>query len=114
MRNRSSLGLSMAGVALVSVLAAPTWARARVLVVGRDAPSVQAAIDAAADGDVVELPPGLYVGAVSIDRSITLRGRGATLDGAGRGTVVRVDEPGAVVEELTVRGSGSDLGVPDS
>ncbi len=95
------------------VLLAPRSVEAEVFVAGRDAPSVQAAIARAAPGDVVEVPEGRWLEHVVLDRAITLRGTGGVLDGAGEGTVLRVEAPGAIVEGLFIRGSGDDLGAPD-
>jgi len=108
LRAAGHLGLALAIVGLASS------ARAEVLVVGRHAATVQATIERASDGDVVEIPAGTYAGPIRVARAITLRGVGATLDGGGRGTVLRVEAPGVVVEGLTVRASGSDVGAPDA
>lgn len=102
----------LAALVLVELgLAAP--ARADLLVVGRDGDTVQATIEAASEGDVVEVPEGVWQGPVRIDRRITLRGSGGVLDGGGEGTVLVVGAAGAIVEGLSIRGSGHDLGAPD-
>lgn len=100
-------------LAALLALSATAPARAAVLVVGQDGATVQATIEAAADGDTVEVPEGVWRGAVRLDRRITLRGTGGVLDGGGEGTVLVVSAPGAVVEGLSIRGSGHDLGGPD-
>lgn len=87
---------------------------AEVLVAGEAAPTLQATIDAAGPDDVVEVPEGVWDGPITVGEPITLRGRGGIIDGKGKGTVVRVTAPGAVLEKLTIRGSGDDLGAPDS
>ena len=99
-------------LATVLLLASP--AGASEILVGRDAPTVQAAIDGALPGDTIVLPPGTWDGPVVVDRAITLTSRGGVLDGRDRGTVVRIDAPGARLEFLKVRGSGVDRGGPDS
>ena len=91
---------------------AASVARAEVRTVGAD--GVQAAIERSVAGDVVEVPPGTYREHVVLDRAITLRGRGGTLDGEGRGTVLRVTAAYARVEGLAVRGSGVDIVESDS
>lgn len=93
---------------LGSAALAATW------VVGQDAPSVQAAVDAAAPGDVVEVPEGVWPGPVRLDRTLTLRGRGGVVQGSGQGHVVVVAAPGVVVEDLRVQGSGRDLMTTDA
>jgi nitrous oxidase accessory protein len=87
---------------------------AEVLRVGEAAPTVQATLDLARDGDVVEVPPGRWVGAVRVEKSIILRGRGGVLDGEEHGTVVHVEAPGAQLEGLRIANSGVDVGGPDA
>ena len=93
-------------------LAAPMSAHAIVVTVGAD--GIQAAINRATAGDVVEVPPGTYHEHVHLDRAVTLRGRGGILDGDHRGTVLRISAPHARVEGLTVRASGVDIVASDS
>lgn len=75
---------------------------------------LQAILDRAAPGDVVELAPGRYDGPIRIDKRLTLRGRHSIIDGNGVGTPVVVAAPGARVEGLTVVNSGRDVGAPDA
>lgn len=71
---------------------------------------LQELLDRARAGDVVELAPGEYQGAIRIDRPLVLTGGpGAVLDGAGDGNVVTVSAPDVTVRGVTVRGSGRDL-----
>ena len=77
-------------------------------VVGRDAPTVQAAIDAAPSNTTVLLPAGTYEETVTVRKPITLRGApGATVRGNGSGSVVTVRADRAAVVELDVAGVGS-------
>ncbi len=78
------------------------------VVVGDDEPTVQAAVDAAPPNTTVVVPEGSYQERVRVDKPITLRGRNATLDGGGDGTVVVVtaDRVGLVGFDLT--GVGND------
>lgn len=97
----------------VGLVAGASPASADVLRVGRDGESIAAVLSRAADGDVVEVPPGVYrETGLRVERRVTLRGIGGVIDGGGVGTVLVVDAPGAIVEDLEVRGSGSDLGAP--
>lgn len=100
---------------MLLLLGGSSEARARTLTAGTDAATVQATVDLAESGDVVMVPARVWREHVRVDKTITLRGAGdgAVLDGGGEGTVLRVSAPGAVVERLEVRGSGSDLGAPD-
>ncbi len=69
--------------------------------------AAQAAIAGADSGDVVVLLPGVHSGPLRLDRIVHLRGEaGAVVDGGGQGTVLQVLAPGAVIEGLTIRGSG--------
>jgi nitrous oxidase accessory protein len=73
---------------------------------------LQARVDAAGDGDVVEVGPGTYRGDLYLGRRVTLRGTGRPrVVGSGTGSVVRVRADGAAIEGLDVDGGGGgDLG----
>jgi len=102
------LASKLAGAAVVILIATAARVCAAELVVG-PGDQLQAALDRAADGDTVVVD-GEHRGGVRIDRKITLEGRkDAVIDGEGRGSVVFVAAPGAVVRGLTLRGSGRDL-----
>ncbi len=82
---------------------------AETLVAAPDQP-LQALLDRARDGDVIELAAGRYHGPLRIERPLVLKGRpGAVLDGGGAGNVVTVSAPDVTVRDVTVRGSGRDL-----
>ena len=77
--------------------------------------ALQAAADAAADGDTLVLQPGHHRGPVVVRKALVVEGEpGAIVEGPGSGSVVRVEAPGAVVRGLIVRGSGADLETMDS
>ena len=74
------------------------------------AQSLQAVLDGAGAGDIVELAEGEYHGAIRIDRPLHLVGsRGAVLDGDGSGNVITVSAPDVTIRGLTIRASGRDL-----
>ena len=76
---------------------------------------LQALLDRARDGDVVELAAGEYKEAIRIERRLVLAGRpGAVLDGGGAGSVVRVTASDVTIRGVTIRGSGRDLQTMDS
>ena len=76
---------------------------------------LQAVLDRALDGDVIELSAGEYKGAIRIERRVVLSGwPGAVLDGGGAGNVVTVTSPDVTVRGVTIRGSGYDLEKMDS
>ena len=63
---------------------------------------------AAGIGDTVVLGPGVHSGPLTLTRAAVLRGEpGAVVDGGGSGTVLQVTAEGALVEGLTIRGSGN-------
>jgi nitrous oxidase accessory protein len=71
---------------------------------------LQAAIAAAAPGDVLTLRAGRYDGAVVIDKPLSLIGEpGAAIVGPGSGNVIGVIAPDVVIRNLTITGSGLDL-----
>ena len=58
-------------------------------------------------GGTLNVPAGVYQGALVIDRPVTLAGNGhATLRGDGTGTVLTIRAAGTVVRDLMVEGSG--------
>src|SRR5689334_15636681 len=68
--------------------------------------SLQAAIDAAQDGDVIHVDRGTFTGGVTIDKSIALLGSGAgTTTISGGGPVVTIGLAGAATQP-TVRLDG--------
>jgi nitrous oxidase accessory protein len=72
--------------------------------------SPQEIVDLAAEGDVVVLKAGEHRGPIRISRKVTVEGeQGATLIGSGKGSVVTLSAPGALVRGLTIRGSGTNL-----
>lgn len=97
------------------------WKRLLLLVVLSSAPLAAAevpvapgagtlarAIAAAAPGDVLALSDGAYLGPVTIDRSLTLRGSpGSVIDGQGKGSVITVTGDDVAILGLSVTGSGS-------
>lgn len=74
--------------------------------------SLQARIDAAPDGALIEIGPGTYPGDLYIDKPLHLRGRGRpVLAGSGTGSVVLVRADGVTIEGFDVDGrGGGDLG----
>ncbi|ABD07839.1 Periplasmic copper-binding [Rhodopseudomonas palustris HaA2] len=77
--------------------------------------SLQAALERAQQGDVLELAPGDHHGPIRIDRRVVIGGRpGANLVGNGSGSVVTVTVPDVTIRGLTIKGSGRDLQTMDS
>lgn len=77
-------------------------------------PGLQAVLDAAEPGDVIELHEGIHEGPVRIDKPLILRGRGGIVDGGGQGSTVVVSAPGVRIEGVAIRNSGEDVGASDA
>ena len=90
-------------VAGASAAPAATW---RV----RPGEAIQAAIERAEPGDVLEIERGTYDENLRIEKPLTLRGIGRpTISGGQRGDTVRVAAPDVTIEGLIVRDSGHEL-----
>jgi nitrous oxidase accessory protein len=80
---------------------------------------LQAAIDAADPGAVIEAPPGIYYGSFQVNRALHLvgitgpNGERAVLDGRGTGTVLTIRASGAIVENFVIRNSGNVIDKED-
>ncbi|MBP1702632.1 MAG: periplasmic copper-binding protein [Chloroflexi bacterium] len=69
--------------------------------------TILAALQAAQEGDTIQVQPGIYPGAIVVDKSVTLEGINfPVIDGGGQGTVVTLRAPGIVFKGFGVRGSG--------
>ncbi len=102
---------------LVTLLLVTPWlgvapAHAATLTVPGDYASIQAAVDAASDGDEILVSPGTYDETIEIRSGITLQGPGiddetAHIQGDNTGSVVVfIDAPPAVLEGFVISGSG--------
>ena len=103
-----ALLLALSGEEMTSAAAAAVEGRPAAGAVS----SLQARVDAAPEGSVVEVGPGTYRGDLYLDRRITLSGRGRPrLQGSGSGSVVRIRAAGVVLEGFDIDGGGGgDLG----
>ncbi|MFC7020757.1 MULTISPECIES: right-handed parallel beta-helix repeat-containing protein [Haloarcula] len=86
---------------------APTLDRPVSVVVGRDAPTIQAAIDSAPPNTTVLVPAGTYREGVRIAKPVTVRGQNASIVGSGNGTVVRVTADRVALTGLSISGVGN-------
>jgi nitrous oxidase accessory protein len=101
--------------ALALLLLLSTPLRAEETHVAPGAGTLATAIAGAAPGDVLLLSGGVYLGPVTIDRTLSLQGDGtATIDGQGQGTVITVTADDVVLTGLSVTGSGTDNQAIDS
>ena len=99
MRPRIGVWVTLSVVVGLLAPTTPTASAAATIHVPADHPTIQAAIDAAQDGDVIEIAPGTYQENVVLGKSVTLmaavydegdpRNNTTALDGSG-GTVVAV------------------------
>ncbi len=103
----------IAALALVLCFAAQEAAAARVRI-DAETPDLQAALDAAHPGDIVELHDGVHSGNFRIDKPLILRGQGGVIDGAGRGRSLTIASAGVRIEGIEVRNSGEDVGRSDA
>lgn len=116
MRNKTLLVMVALGCTIVPALPSeaqphqhnPHGHQARVCVAERHAcfTIVQAAVDAAHDGDVIQIGPGTYAGGVIVDVSVSLIGSGAkdTIISGG-GPVLTIGVPDAATEPtVTIQG----------
>ena len=70
--------------------------------------SIQAALEEAEDGMIIEVHGGIYPGPLIIDKSVTLHGVDwPVIDGGGLGTVVTLAATGSAINGFEVRGSGT-------
>lgn len=112
MSDGTRVALVTAAIAMALLAIAPR-ARAEVVrPVGEE--TLADAVTRAHEGDVVEIPPGIWAGPLRIERAITLRGAGGIVDGGARGTVITVLARGVRLEGVEARSSGADLGASDS
>jgi nitrous oxidase accessory protein len=110
---RLCIVMRLGAAAFVAAHALPV--RAERIVVSPGSGNLQDVMDHAAEGDVIALQAGEHRDSITIARKLTLEGEpGAALVGSGRGNVVTVSAPFAVVRGLTIRGSGSDLAKMDA
>lgn len=73
-------------------------------------PTIEAALAAAHDGDVIEVHGGVYHAPLVIEKSISLIGIDQpVIDGRGAGSLVLINAPRVVFQGFVVRGSGQSL-----
>ena len=99
---RGAIGPAAAALVLVAcLLSAPPPAVAGTTIrVPEDYSTIQAAVDAASSGDIIDIAPGTYRETITIDRSVTVRGRFYDVADPRRNTTI-VDGGGSSVITVT-------------
>ncbi len=107
-------------ICLLLVIYAVGWSatsKAATLQVPQTFPTVQAAIDAASDGDTVEISPGVYSGPVDFrGRKIVVRGVAVSetevqiFGGAPVVKFISGESPESILENVTVSGGSGTMG----
>lgn len=71
---------------------------------------IEAMIVDAQPGDIIQVPAGVYIGNLVIDKPITLDGAGhAVFDGQGEGTVIEIRAENVTVRRCTIRSSAASV-----
>lgn len=106
MRSLHRLPRLLAAAALLAALATPAAATPWRVSPGE---SIQAAIDRAAPGDVIEIERGRYAGQLLVDKPLTLRGiERPTIDGELKENTISIKAESVTIEGLIVANSGGD------
>lgn len=84
------------------------------VVVGRDAPTIGTAIEAAPPNATVVVPAGTYEDTVVVNESVTIVGDGARIRGDGNGSVLTVRASNVTLSGLTVDGVGNETRDPEA
>ncbi|MCW8907010.1 MAG: nitrous oxide reductase family maturation protein NosD [Sedimenticola sp.] len=78
-------------------------------------PPFQALVDATPENEVLLPPPGTYSGPVTIEKPISIDGRGeVVIDGGGKGSVIYLDSDGVTLKGLRLTNSGESHNDIDS
>ena len=74
-----------------------------IIHIPEDYPSIQEAINAAKDGDIISVAAGKYYEHVSVNKAVVLLGKGATIDGNGTGDVISVTKDDVEIRGFTIQ-----------
>jgi len=89
-------------------------AAADTIQVPQEYPTIQAAVNAAGAGDIIEVGSGTYLENVIVNKTVTIKGDSATttiVDGSGKDMVFNIQEDNVELSDLTIRNGGSYSGV---
>ncbi|GAP62555.1 nitrous oxidase accessory protein [Ardenticatena maritima] len=91
----------------------PTLADDATIIVGGEGGAwhdLQAALDAAPEGALVEVHGGTYTGHIEISKPLTLRGvNWPVIDGLNQGSIISISAPDVTISGFVIRNSGSSL-----
>jgi len=92
----------------------PISAKPPLIVPSEDYPTIQAAVDAANKGDVIQVLAGVYYENVVIDEEVTLIGANkdtTIIDGTQFGNVIHVQASGVTITGFTIRNGNNGIRV---
>ncbi|WP_280585418.1 NosD domain-containing protein [Halorubrum sp. Boch-26] len=84
------------------------------VVVGEDAPTVEAALAAAPANTTVVVPPGTYEETLTVNESVTIAGDDARVSGDGNGSVITVRARDVAITGVDIDGSGNQTRDPEA
>ncbi|WP_049906730.1 NosD domain-containing protein [Halorubrum tebenquichense] len=84
------------------------------VVVGEDAPTIDAAVEVAPSNTTVVVPEGVYRETVTVNESVTIAGDGARITGDGNGSVVTVRAADVAIRGLRIDGVGNRTRDPEA
>ncbi|GAA0506320.1 Nitrous oxidase accessory protein NosD, contains tandem CASH domains [Halorubrum aquaticum] len=85
-----------------------------LIVVGEDAPTIDAAAAAAPPNATVVVPAGTYEETVDVNESVVIAGDGARIRGDGNGSVITVRAPNVTLSGLSIDGVGNRTRDPEA
>src|ERR1043166_6679333 len=100
----------------VSLLFLTSAARAATIYVPNDQPTIQDAVNAASDGDVIQVLPGSYTEKINVFKSVTINGKAGKLRTSVQAPsstdyAFWITGQGAVIRGLTIQGGYQAAGI---
>ena len=102
-------------VSFLAMVQTGTASSPSTLYVGGSGPgnytTIQGAINASADGDTIQVYPGLYRENLLVNKEVIIVGNNATIDGGGAGDAVQINANNTFLSGFYIINSSSDAGV---